>query len=62
MTLERPDADRAASSVERTSFDLAVADAAPTQPPADLRAGSLAPSAFDLPPPAFFSLSSPLRL
>ena len=62
-TLERPDSDRAATSVERHSFDLVVMSGAALAPHSgDLRAGEISSASFDLPPPVPSSTPSPLRL
>src|SRR5262249_35456830 len=61
-TLERPDSDRASTSIERHSFDLVAMSVVLPPLPGDLRAGQISPTSFDLPPPTPSSTPSPLRL
>lgn len=62
VTLERPDSDRAATSVQKNSVDISTTSVVELPLSDALRAGDLTLSAFDLPPPSSYSTPSPLRL
>jgi hypothetical protein len=62
VAFERPDSDRAATSIERHSFGLVVMSTVATPLSGDLRAGEISSATFDLSPPVPSSTPSPLRL